>query len=219
MAGKEKSVLFGQPENLESICYLLNSKEPQELCSEVRRLVETWQKSGPNLDKMLNDNPGLAAIVRHGRTRLLPTFTGKGHLLWMPDPPKFKAGSWKGEALAHFMDLIVNPLWHKLGGPCQRCGKYYVKKTSRQMKYCSRRCGFGKTAIETTRKRRQEERARKLRQAQEAANAWVTFRTRLRWKEWVSNQTKITVKWLTRAVNRGDLRAPVKDQPVAAQKP
>jgi len=215
VAGKEESVLFGQPDNLESICYLLNNKEPEELCSEVRRLVAIWQKSGPNLDKMLKDDQGLAARVTHGKTRLLPTYTGKGHLLWTPNPPKFDASSWKDIALTHFMDLIVNPLWHKLGGPCHRCEKYYVKKTSRQKTYCSRRCGFGRTAIETTRKRRQGERVLKLSRAQVAADNWPTAHTRHSWKDWVSNETKITVKWLTRAVNKEDLRAPAKEGAVA----
>ncbi len=176
---------------------------------KVRKLVEAWQKSRSNLDKMLKNDKVLAARVRHGRTLLALTNTGKGHLLRLPTPRKFNARSWKHHALAHFMDLIVNPEWHKLGGPCQRCGKYYVKKTSRQKTYCTRRRGSTMTAMATTRKRREAERVHKLRLAQEGANHWATVRTRHPWKEWVSARTKITVKWLTRAVNRGDLRAPV----------
>ena len=210
-AGKLKSVLIGQPDDLGSICDLLNGKKPQELCSELRKLVDAWQRSGPNLDKMLRDDTVLADRVRHGRTLLAPTHAGKGHLLWLPTPHGLDPNSWEGVALAHFMDLVVNPSWHKLGGPCQRCEKYYIKKTSRQKTYCSRRCGAMRTAIENTRRRRQEERVCKLRQAKESATRWATIRTPHPWKEWVSLQTKITVKWLTRAVNRGDLKAPVKD--------
>jgi hypothetical protein len=216
-AGKMKSVLIGQPENLEVICSLLNGEEPQELCSELRKLVETWQKSGPNLAKMLKDDAVLGVRVRHGRTLLAATSTGKGHLVWLPTPRDVNAHSWKGLALAHFMDLIVNPKWHKLGGPCQRCHKYYVKKTCRQKMYCSRRCGSSMTALATTRKKRIEVRVQKVIRAQAAANQWATVRTRRRWKEWVSIQTMITVKWLTRAVNKGDLRAPVNDSPIPAQ--
>lgn len=211
-AGKLRPVLVGGPEDedLEGVCALLNGEGPRELCSELRELVELWQKSGPNLAKMLKDNKVLAACVKHGRTLLVPTNTGKGHLCWLPTPGQFKVGPSKDQALAHFMDLIVNPHWNKLGGPCQRCGKYYRKKTSRQKTYCSRRCGSMSTAITTTRKRREEERALKLRRAEEAVNRWATIRTRRPWKEWVSaNNTTITVKWLTRAVNRGDLTAPI----------
>jgi hypothetical protein len=162
------------------------------------------------LVKLLSDDEGLAARVKHGRTRLLPTDTGKGHLLWLPNPPGLNTGFWNEQALAHFMDLIVNPQWHKLGGPCYRCGIFYVKKTSRQKVYCSRRCGATRTAAAVTRKRREKERAQNLRRAQEAASHWATDRTRVPWKQWVSSETKITVKWLTHAVNRGDLGVPVK---------
>lgn len=215
-AGKLKPVLIGQPDNLEDVCFLLNGKKPPDLCSELRKLVETWQKSGPNLAKMLNDDKVLAARAKHGRTLLVATNTGKGHLHWLPNPKCFDPSSWKDQALAHFMDLIVNPQWHKLGGPCHRCGRFYVKKTSRQKAYCSRRCGLATTAVARTRKRREEEWALKLRLAQAAASDWPTARTGDSWKEWVSARTKITVKWLTRAVNRGDLKAPLKDGAIAS---
>jgi hypothetical protein len=146
---------------------------------------------------MLNDDKVLAARAKHGRTILVATNTGKGHLLWLPNPKGFDPSSWKDQALTHFMDLIVNPQWHKLGGPCQRCGRFYVKKTSRQKAYCSRRCGLAMTAIARTRKRREEEHARKLRLAQAAARDWSTARTADPWKEWISARTKITVRWLT----------------------
>ena len=95
-------------------------------------------------------------------------------------------------------------------GHVTACGIFYVKKTSRQKVYCSRRCGATRTAAAVTRKRREKERAQNLRRAQEAASHWATDRTRVPWKQWVSNKTEITVKWLTRAVNRGDLGVPVK---------
>ena len=209
-AGKVKSVLIAQSEDVEGVCSLLNSNDPLELCSELRTLVQAWQGSGPNLARMLKDDPILAADINHGRTLLVPTKTGKGHLLWLANPRRHDVSSWKFHALAHFMNLIVNPHWHKLGGPCERCRKYYVKKTSRQKTYCSRRCGSAQTALARTRKRRRETRTHKLREAQKACKRWATTRTRYPWKQWVSAQTKMTVKWLTRVVNKGDLREPVK---------
>lgn len=210
--GKVKSVLIGQPEDLGGICELLNRQEPSELCTELRRLVKAWQMSGPNLAEMFKDDTILAARTKHGRTLLVPTRTGKAHLHWRPNPPDFNPRSWKDHALTHFMDLIVNPRWHMLGGPCARCGKYYVKKTARQKAYCSRRCGSVATAAATTRKRREEAHAEKVREAQAAVDELTKIRTRLPWKHWVSARTKVTVKWLTRAVNRGELRMPVKYQ-------
>jgi hypothetical protein len=208
-AGKLRSVLIGQPDDLQAICYLLNSQEPQELCSELRKLVTAWQKSGPNLNKLLGSDSALNTSVKHGRTLLVPTNTGKGHLLWLPNPPESTPSSWKDQALAHFMDLIVNPQWHRLGGPCERCGKYYVKKTARQKAYCSRTCGSANTAMASTRRKREKERADKMRHAQAAADKWATVGPRQPWKLWVSMKTKISIKWLTRAANRGELRPPL----------
>jgi hypothetical protein len=210
LAGRRKDVLIGQPEDLESICFLLNSVEPLELCAELRRLVDVWLKSGPNLAKMLKEDPVLEARATHGRTLLVPTEAGRGYLLWLPAPHRFNPIRWKHQALAHFMNLIVNPQWDMLGGPCQRCQKYYAKKTVRQKTCCSRRCGSASTAAATTRKRREAERVQKLRLAQEAADKWITFATARLWKVWVSDQTKITIKWLTRACNKGELRVPIR---------
>jgi hypothetical protein len=210
-AGKLKSALIAQPENLESTCYVLNIVEPSELRIELRKLVRAWQESGPNLAKMLDADKALARRADHGVTRLLPTNTGKGHLLWLPTPPGFNPLSWKDHALAHFLDLVVNPLWYKLGGPCARCDRYYVKKTTLQKTYCSRTCGSTFTANFAVRKARKKEHVEKLQRAQLAADAWRITRTRLPWKQWVSNKTKLTVKWLTRATNNGQLREPKRE--------
>jgi hypothetical protein len=211
MSGRQKSVLIAQPSGLEAICFLLNNKEPSELCSELQILVRDWQTSGPNLAKLLRQNAALAARVRHGRTLLVPTESGKGHLLWLPTRSDLNPSSWKVQALAHFMDLVVNPQWHKLGGPCHRCKKYYIKKTSRQKSYCSRKCGAMTTGLAATQKRRAEERTNKLNRVQAAAHEWTKTQTRDPWKDWVSGETKVTVKWITRAVNKGALKVPVKD--------
>jgi len=207
--GRLKAVLIGQPDDLHGVCDLLNSeKTPPELSAEFRRLVMLWMESGPNLAKMLKADEALAARTKHGRTLLVPTQSGKGHLMWFPNPVGYNASSWKDQALCHFMDLIVNPHCHRLGGPCARCNKYYVKNTARQKKYCSRRCGSMLTAKIHTREKRDSEHSEKLHNAQSAANKWTTMKTAMTWKKWVSMRTNISVRWLSRAVNRGELREP-----------
>jgi hypothetical protein len=207
---KLQSTLIGQPDDLKGICYVLNAVEPAELYSELRRLVKAWRDSGPNLAKLLDADKALADRTRHGRTLLVPTTSGNGHLLWLPARPGFDPLGWKDHALAHFLDLVVNPQWHRLGGPCARCARYYIKKTKRQKAYCSRRCGSALTATEAVRKTRKAAHEDKLQRAQAALNSWATTRTRLPWKSWASCKTKITPKWLTRAVNKRQLTIPSK---------
>src|ERR1035441_10147191 len=205
-----KSVLLLEPsvDDLKSTCYVLNTKEPVRLCSELRRLVKAWLESGPDLKKMLEADKVLSRNVRHGRTLLVATGGGRGHLLWLPNPPCSSPASWDYQALAMFMDLIVHPYWEKLGGPCARCGDYYIKKTRRQKVYCSQRCGSANTALPAVRKKRAGEHARKLHSAQEALLHWKPTSNERGWKEWISKRTGLSINWLTRAVNKGELFPP-----------
>jgi hypothetical protein len=107
--------------------------------------------------------------------------------------------------------LTLNPQCEKLAGPCTRCGNYYVKKRASQKVYCSRRCGNAATAVVRTRKRLAAQREDKLQRAAEAARKWSSSRSNLDWKVWVSRkESDITAKFLTRSVNRGALKSPIR---------
>ena len=114
------------------------------------------------------------------------------------------------EALRFFVLLLINPEWKRLAGPCARCGAYYIKKRASQKVYCSRRCGNAATAIIRTREQRQAYHADKLHRAAEAASVWSVTPSKLDWKQWVCHKhSDITAKFLTRAVNTGELKTPV----------
>ena len=174
----------------------------------LRRLVEAWQASGPNLAKLFAQNPELELRTKHGATLFYPTKAGRGHLDWAPSPVGVSRHSPEREALEDFMTLIANPRWELLGGPCARCGDYFVKHTKRQKVYCSRTCSSTATAIPAIKRKRQEEQARKIRSAQQCIAEWGKTKRRLGWKQWVSNETGFTIRWLSRAVNSGALRPP-----------
>jgi hypothetical protein len=140
----------------------------------------------------------------------LATKSGGAHLALVPD---FRPGSQSLEEIAvlMFVELVLNPQWDKLGGPCAQCGRFYIKKTVRQNAYCSRSCGTGATARKATLRKRAEEHSDKLRRAAAAAQTWVTSRATVDWKQWVSaKEMDITPKWLTRAVNKGELQTPLR---------
>ena len=98
--------------------------------------------------------------------------------------------------------------WQKLGGPCARCHRYYIKRRASQKTYCSRRCGNAATATVRTAKQREHERQANLQRAQKAIQQWKRGAKGTDWKAFVSRKTKLTPKWLTRAVGRNDLKAP-----------
>jgi hypothetical protein len=122
----------------------------------------------------------------------------------------------KHEVRLVFIDLLINPLRDKLSeNPCARCDNYYLKKTARQKVYCSRKCGKDGTAAFATKKRWEKQHANKLRVAAEEAQKWITAVTKLDWKQWVSRQkagrnAEITPKFLTRAINKGEITPPTK---------
>jgi hypothetical protein len=122
---------------------------------------------------------------------------------WQPTP--------EVEAFVLFHQLTVNPQCERLAGPCARCGNYYIKKRASQKVYCSRRCGNAATAVVRTRERVAAEHEDKMRRAADAARKWSSARSNLDWKLWVSSkEPDITPKFLTRAVNRGVLKPPVR---------
>ena len=215
--------------DLDQIVETLNQK-PQggtsPYAEALIRLIERLKGCGGNLQKMMNDDPELAKVVTAACICCWrPTTTGRAYLVLQPSVeiqalsamPELRGVKERAELLAalRFHVGTLNPEWDKLAGPCARCGRYYLKKRASQKVYCSRRCGNAATATKRTRQRLDKEHADKLRRAAAAGQKWVKerqqSRTRKDWKQRVSEiEPGITPKFLTRAVNKGELKAPTK---------
>lgn len=205
-----KAVLVGEPSrrDLEQICESLNSTTRKETV-ELRRLVAAWFASGPNLRQMLHSDFALWGGVQNAWTsRYLPTETGRAYIALFPDGDGRDIDSPENEAHLLFASLTLNSQCDLLAGPCIRCGDYYLKKTRRQKVYCSQRCGSAATALPAIRKKRAQERAQKIARVQAILSNWGSHSDKQRWKEQVSKRTGLTVKWLSRATNRGELSPP-----------
>ena len=206
----EASLNSGLPRGLDDVCQILNGEPTDLLCQELRKLVTAWQESGPNLRKMLAMDKTLAERMNRGSTFLVPTDDGHGYLGWEPVGLGNRVG-WDGIALRSFLWLIVSQEWWRLGGPCARCGRYYVKRRKSQKTYCTRRCGSAATATANTKEKRAAKHADKLMRARALVVTWSTARTRLNWKTWTSKRDReLTPKFLTRALNKGELEQPRK---------
>jgi hypothetical protein len=193
-----------------------------EMQSELRRLIEMWHESGPNLGKLFRKYPELEEKTRWGKTRLRVMPDGAGYLDWEPvtpdnhlvtDKADFASDSYR--ALGFFMMLITNPLSHLLAGPCATsgCGRYFDKESKRARKYCSPECGSAATAAAAVNKGRREKNSRKVRIAQRSIAKWKRGSRKADWKRSVVRDTsgqndKLTMNWLTRAVRRGDIADP-----------
>jgi len=221
---------------LGAIVSYLNEDHPQAINrEELRRLVDAWNKSGrscadmegyPELRSYWNGHLGYAPL----EGSILPDEDGSGWMIAFsvrsPLLVDYYSGSpWPNpedlaidRARQVFVELLLNPEREKLSAkPCARCGCYYIKKTVRQKVYCSRKCGKDGTAAYATKQRLKAEHQDKLRVATEEARKWATAHTKEDWKRWVSKQAAgrregLTPKFLTRAVNKGELTEPTKGE-------
>jgi hypothetical protein len=207
---RSKPVLAGEPSrsDLEQICDVLNS-EIRKGAAELRWLVAKWFASGPNLQKMLHSDDVLWGAVQNSwKSLYCPTSTGRARLLMFPTCPGVDKQSAEDVAHTLFAALTLNPECDLLAGPCARCTAYYIKKTRRQKIYCSQRCGSAATALPAVRKKRADEHARKVKAVQAVVSRLRPTSSERTWKEWVSKHADVTVKWLSRAANKGELSLP-----------
>jgi hypothetical protein len=182
----------------------------QPVQRELHRLVQAWFDSGPNVSKLLEANPILARAALRFHAHLIPTKSGRAKLTYTPNPEGMAPGDPLEIALGLFLNFLLNPYNEKLGGPCKHCGKYYVKKTKRQVVYCSKQCGLKHTSQTAIRKYRLQERKEMLEKAKWYLARWTKTKTSKDWKEWVYRETRISKNFLTRAVRNGELIEPVK---------
>jgi hypothetical protein len=193
--------------------YELYDRLLQETPPILRTFVEYWQDSGRNLAKLWHDNYLFALEVDRYWNQKPST-----RLHWGPSGGTSVVSVLADrisrtpteEAMRFFCLLITSRNWEKLAGPCIGCGAYYWRQTARNIVYCSRFCATRTTAIASTQKKRRDVHIDKLQRAKAAAGQWPNRRTKLSWKQWVSKrEPDISVKFLTRAVNKGELKPPI----------
>ena len=190
---------------------IADQKRIREAPAHLRQLVESWRKCGLDPRVINSEKAALwREITAHWQklpTVLVQTSEGGAGIWWnsRPDPDP------RGEALRWFIEFLMNPECVKLAGPCDRCGNYYIRKSARNKVYCSRSCGAKATATAATKRAREEKHQKKLARAREAIRQYVKAGTRMPWKHWVATKERaaeITPKFLTRAVNSGELQVP-----------
>jgi hypothetical protein len=195
---------------LRGICDVLNQEKDTERGRDLVKLINEWIAAS-SLQEMQHNNPALFLDVLHSNNRpFLDTSEKKKYGVWRAIPALPIEGDHHSFTVWMLSYLFANPLNEKLMGPCARCGNYFIKKRATQNVYCSRRCGNAATAVARNRERIEEERNDKLLRAKAALHEWRSATTQEDWKHWIAKRTKIDPRFLTRAVNQGDLVPPKK---------
>jgi hypothetical protein len=189
----------------------------------LRNLVERWRESDWHLAECFKRHPEMedqvVELLRHQPLRLLASSSGPSLLInpfvplglfgvrYVPrgrDKPVMRA---RRDAITLFIRLVQHPDHTRLG-KCLRCKCYFFGRPGQKCCPRPRRCGSYRAAIEATKRRWRQERAEKLERARAACQEWESLKPRTTRNGWVAKRAGVTQKWLTRAVNRGDLKVP-----------
>src|SRR5665213_64237 len=92
---------------------------------ELRRLVQAWFDSGPNVEKLWSEDPALARLTHIVRAYMVPTKGRRAYLTYLDGPDTgLSPGDAVEIALGLFFLFLLNPYNERLGGPCRHCEKY-----------------------------------------------------------------------------------------------
>src|SRR5439155_26985154 len=136
---------------------------------------------------------------------------GQGAINRVPQGKEMPFRRARGDAIALFIEIARHPECERLG-KCLRCERYFYGRPGQKCCPRPRRCGSYRAAIEATKRHWKQERENKLVRAQAECAEWQRRQPRVGWKPWVAERIGITPKWLTRAVNSGQLKPPVQEK-------
>ena len=155
------------------------------------------------VNRFLRRNPLMLQPAVSGPWLLVPEF----RMAKFPPRKDNPCARARRAALSAFVQFVQHPLCDRLG-KCVRCGRYFYGRPGQKCCPYPRRCGSSLAAIRATNKRWKEQRIEKLRLAQKAIADWKRLKRRPRWKTWVTKRIAISEKFLSRAVNGGELKPP-----------
>jgi hypothetical protein len=214
---------------------LVNSPLPQKAVlerwrtsiEELKCLVNRWKASGPNLQKMLQDDSILQdAMIRSWEVGWLATDGARAHFVPRPTFSIRKLDATPKQVACYlFASLVLLPDCERLGGPCPGCQMYFVCPTEHVKTYCSRACRSGLTArksLATSRAAKLDQRLKwaragikewSLRQQGGAWKNYIVRYVRDRERDWAQRKNKrepdpIHEKSISHWVNAGLLQEP-----------
>jgi hypothetical protein len=185
------------------------------LICALKGLVEKWHESNWNLAACFKKYPAMKrqieGFLRRDPLAILPASRGAS-LVMRPgqifprrkDKPIARA---RREATILFIELVRNPNHERLG-KCPRCHRFFFGRVGQKCCPRPRRCSSTLAAIKASKRNWRTARQRKLEQARAQCVEWQRRRPPRDWKPWVANQIGVSPKWITRAINLGELTAP-----------
>lgn len=107
-----------------------------------------------------------------------------------------------GAAKGLMVQFLHHPESWRLGGPCPRCGKYYLRKKRNPQDYCSKECRMANTVTEPALEAREKIRKHKLELLEKGKTEWQRLNTRepwdvyaVRYADAIWRRESATAKW------------------------
>jgi len=206
---------WGRPEVHPKLVQLIRAW--QQSTEKWRTSARAWKASGspeasiprPVNMRVPEDCPTLLEMQENCRVLLNPHPQGGR---WHPAVsyrPKRRWTAWDN-ACSMFIFLIFNPECHRFRGPCPNCGNFFLRMTKREKRYCSRKCAHKGAAKASTRRRRAREHEERVSLVVTAIEDWRRILRRPSWIPWVLKEVpSIKKTWLTRAIKRNQITAPI----------
>lgn len=189
---------------------------------ETRVLLESWITAGRSFSKWKAQNAAeysrIEGTISQTTYAIVPPDRGDSDdepvITRSFDPGRDMIGATQAiatfQARWAFLDVLGNPLRYDIS-VCDRCHRMYLNRSGhRNKRFCERRCTVLDASTRLVKKMRQAERNKQLSLAQSFLANWNP-RKNPDWRQWTSDQTKLTKTFLTRALNRGELKIPVVD--------
>lgn len=207
---------WGRPEVHPKLVQLIRAW--QQSTEKWRSSVRAWKASGSpevSIPRPVNIEvpegcPTVLEMQENCQVLLTPNPQGGQ---WYPAViygPKRRGWTAWELACSKFFFLISHSECHRFRGPCPNCGNFFLRMTKREKRYCSRKCAHKGAAKASTRRRRAREQDSKVSRVVTAIKEWGRIRPRTGWIPWVLKAVpSIKKTWLTRAINRKQITAPI----------
>lgn len=172
---------------------------------ELRRLVELWLASGPNLVKMRQHHPDLVPPSLQVSTYPLPD--GRLAVTYLA-----AAGDEDEQPVTTarmiFWSMLLTPECLNLGGPCEcGCGEFFLRKGKYDQTFIKGHASR-KSASKFMQEKQAAKRAPRIRAVKRALAKFQDEKVRGDWKEFVEVEANVTINTLTRWVEKGWIQEP-----------
>jgi hypothetical protein len=180
--------------DLELVVKVLNATD--ERSTELKNLVERWKASGPNLQKMVNPDEELWKDLQEAwLPEWLPSPGARAFYTLLPGTLGHDDDTPRRRARSLFAALVVNPHCDLLGGPCDRCHRYFLKSRRSQKRFCGQRCASLDSAKQSTAAKATAEREALLESAARFWPRWTERKHPIR-SFWTADRVNAERKWM-----------------------